>query len=224
MERCVQKIKKGCFYFLYSLVKRGFARLFGPLHGRYGANLAVGYVAALLNTLPILPFETVSLRVITSADRHGPLRVAADLWRADGIRGFYRGAGNYPVLSLKPAVQETVIDQTALLFSRRGWPRRQGRGQGGAGLAGGGPPSAWAKAGGFALGFWGRSVTTVLLYPFFNVQTKVQTGRCRTHTHGEQARAQQPHWHCTRGTHPWGTPNPNHSGAPSTAAPTTAAP
>ena len=51
-------VKKGCFYFLYTLVKRGYTRLVGPLEGAYLGNLAVGYATALLNSLPILPFET----------------------------------------------------------------------------------------------------------------------------------------------------------------------
>ena len=37
-----------------------------------------------------------------------------------------------------------------------------------------GRPDGLSRAGGFALGFWGRTVTTMLLYPFFHVQTKVR--------------------------------------------------
>jgi hypothetical protein len=121
-------------------------------------NLVVGYIAALINTIPIMPFETVSLRVITNKENHGPIRIVRDLWKAGGLGAFYHGVANYPVLSVKPAVQETVIDQTKLIVLR---VRQQ---------------AEMSAAGGFILGFWGRTVTTGILFPFFSVQTKVQTG------------------------------------------------
>jgi hypothetical protein len=81
-------------------------------------NLVVGYIAALINTIPIMPFETVSLRVITNKENHGPIRIARDLWKAGGLGAFYHGVANYPVLSVKSAVQETIIDQTKLIVLR----------------------------------------------------------------------------------------------------------
>ena len=109
-------VKKGCFYIIYVLVKRAYESAFGSLSGRYAANLVVGYLTALLNSIPILPMETISTRVITNKMREGPLTLARRIWAERGLAGFYEGWEAYPFLSLKPAIQETVIDQSKILF------------------------------------------------------------------------------------------------------------
>ena len=72
-------------------------------------NVVVGYIAALINTMPIMPFETVSLRVITNKENHGPIRIVRDIWKAGGLGAFYHGVANYPILSIKPAVHATIV-------------------------------------------------------------------------------------------------------------------
>ena len=84
---------------------------FAAVQRQYGANMIVGYAAALLNSVPILPFETVSTRVMTDTESQGSLSIACQIWRERGLLGFYEGWEAYPVLSLKPAIQETIIDQ-----------------------------------------------------------------------------------------------------------------
>ena len=115
-------------------------------------------VGNLINLSIHLPFETVSLRVITNKENHGPIRIVRNLWKAGGLGAFYHGVANYPILSIKPAVKDTIIDQTKLIVLRI---RQQ---------------AEISAVGGFILGFWGRTVTTGILFPFFSVQTKVQTG------------------------------------------------
>ena len=46
-------VKKGCFYIIYVLVKRAYEAAFGSLAGRYLHNLVVGYLTALLNSVPM---------------------------------------------------------------------------------------------------------------------------------------------------------------------------
>ena len=73
------------------------------------------------------------------------MTIARTIWREKGLLGFYEGWEAYPFLSLKPALQETIIDQT-----RIAWLRWVGR----AGLKG---------SEGFLLGGWGRIVTTLIM-------------------------------------------------------------
>ena len=73
------------------------------------------------------------------------MTIARTIWREKGLLGFYEGWEAYPFLSLKPALQETIIDQT-----RIAWLRWVGR----AGLKG---------SEGFMLGGWGRIVTTLIV-------------------------------------------------------------
>jgi hypothetical protein len=123
-----------------------------------GPFSSIMQVGNLINLSIHLPFETISLRVITNKENHGPIRIVRNLWKAGGLGAFYHGVANYPILSIKPAVQETIIDQTKLIVLRI---RQQ---------------AEMSAVGGFILGFWGRTVTTGILFPFFSVQTKVQTG------------------------------------------------
>jgi hypothetical protein len=46
-------VKKGCVYIIYVLVKRAYEAAFGSLAGRYLHNLVVGYLTALLNSVPM---------------------------------------------------------------------------------------------------------------------------------------------------------------------------
>lgn len=46
-------MKKGCFYIIYVLVKRAYEAAFGSLAGRYLHNVVVGYLTALLNSIPM---------------------------------------------------------------------------------------------------------------------------------------------------------------------------
>ena len=46
-------VKKGCFYIIYVLVKRAYESAFGSLAGRYLHNAIVGYITALLNSVPM---------------------------------------------------------------------------------------------------------------------------------------------------------------------------
>jgi hypothetical protein len=46
-------VKKGCFYIIYVLVKRAYEAVFGSLAGRYLHNVVVGYLTALLNSIPM---------------------------------------------------------------------------------------------------------------------------------------------------------------------------
>ena len=91
------------------------------------------------------PFETLSTRTMTDKENQGAVTIARTIWREKGLLGFYEGWEAYPFLSLKPALQETIIDQT-----RIAWLRWVGR----AGLKG---------SEGFLLGGWGRIVTTLIM-------------------------------------------------------------
>ena len=61
-------VKKGCYYVLYVGMKRSYEALFGTLAGRYTANMVVAYLTALINSVPILPFETLSTRTMTDKE------------------------------------------------------------------------------------------------------------------------------------------------------------
>ena len=111
--------------------------------------------------MPILPFETLSTRVMTDTQRQGALPIARQIWRERGLIGFYEGWEAYPLLSLKPAIQETIIDQTKIA-----WLTWVGR----ASLRG---------SEGFMLGGWGRVLTTMLMYPVFKVRLLIASGHMK---------------------------------------------
>jgi solute carrier family 25 (peroxisomal adenine nucleotide transporter), member 17 len=108
-----------------------------------------------------LPFETISTRVMTDKKNQGALSHVREIWRESGILGFYSGWEAYPVLSLKPAIQETIIDQ-----SKMAWLAWVGR-------------PALEGFEGFALGGWGRILTTMLMYPVFKVRLLISSGNMR---------------------------------------------
>jgi adenine nucleotide transporter 17 len=108
-----------------------------------------------------LPFETLSTRVMTDTQNQGALSITWQIWRERGLLGFYEGWEAYPLLSLKPAIQETIIDQSKIAFLS--WVGRSG-------LRG---------AEGFALGGWGRVLTTMLMYPVFKVRLLIASGNMK---------------------------------------------
>ena len=64
-------------------------------------------------------------------------------------------------MSLKPAIQETIIDQSKMAWLA--WARR----------------STLEGFEGFVLGGWGRILTTMLMYPVFKVRLLVSSGNMK---------------------------------------------
>lgn len=95
---------------------------------------------------------------MTDTKNRGALSHAREIWQEQGLFGFYSGWETYPLLSLKPAIQETVIDQSKIAFLA--WSRR----------------STLEGIEGFVLGGWGRMLTTMLMYPVFKVRLLISSG------------------------------------------------
>lgn len=98
---------------------------------------------------------------MTDTKNQGALSHVRAIWRERGLLGFYEGWEAYPVLSLKPAIQETIIDQSKIAWLV--WTNRNTLG----------------GSEGFVLGGWGRVLTTMLMYPVFKVRLLISSGNMK---------------------------------------------
>jgi hypothetical protein len=130
----------------------------------FWANLMLGYLAGLLNTVFLSPLETLATRVMVSREPITMLDAARDVLHHHGVRGFYFGQPTATMfISANPAVQNTVFDQirAALLGDRK----------------------ALGFAEAFLVGVLAKSVATVTTYPASRATSIIQNtptvGRAR---------------------------------------------
>ena len=152
-----QGITRFTYYYIY-------AWLLTFYKNRYGkpatlANLLIGYVAGLLNTGVLNPCETVSNMVIdvrTLSVNECMQRVI----QRDGYSGFFRGWESTFVVSMNPAIQNTVYDQIKA-FLLLGMAKSSGLGY-------------WQS---FWLGAFSKAVATVSTFPVQRAKMIVQCSR-----------------------------------------------
>jgi len=143
------------YYYFYSWLGTAYKTRYGR-PGMF-ANLMIGYLAGLLNTGILNPFETISNMVISdrSLSVSDALAVAT---KEDGWGGLFRGWESTFVVSMNPAIQNTVYDQIKALLLRG---RKSGLGY-------------WQS---FWLGALAKAVATVSTYPVQRAKMIVQCDR-----------------------------------------------
>jgi len=97
------------FYYFYSFLTRAIR----PNNGRLGfwANLLVGYLSAVINTLPSNPLEIIAVQAMKDKNDRSIPQIIADIYQQEGMEGFYKGWRLNFITSLNPAIQNTLFDQ-----------------------------------------------------------------------------------------------------------------
>ena len=150
-----QGVTRFSYYYFYAWL--------GTMYkGRYGrpgtlANLVIGYVAGLLNTFILNPFETVSNMIISDRNLSVHDALAAAM-KDDGLGGLFRGWESTFVVSMNPAIQNTVYDQVKAILLKT---QQSGLGY-------------WQS---FWLGAFAKAVATVSTYPVQRAKMIVQCDR-----------------------------------------------
>lgn len=150
-----QGVTRFSYYYFYAWLGTAYK----SRYGRPGtvANLAIGYLAGLLNTGILNPFETISNMVIS--DRSLSVRDAlTTATKEDGLGGLFRGWESTFVVSMNPAVQNTVYDQIKASLQKM---QQSGLGY-------------WQS---FWLGAFAKAVATVSTYPVQRAKMIVQCDR-----------------------------------------------
>lgn len=141
------------YYYIYTFLRNHYTARWGTKPTTFW-NLLIGYVTGLLNTVVLNPFETVSNLVI--AKNLSAQEACSILQAKDGMAGFYRGWRGTFLVSLNPAVQNTVFDQLKALLVGGG----HGKGLG-----------FWQS---FWLGAFSKAIATLCTYPAMRARTMVQ--------------------------------------------------
>jgi hypothetical protein len=149
-----QGLSRFTYYYLYQSVINRYKGFAGVEKLGTVANLLLGYLAGLLNTVFLSPLETVSTRVLASKSPLTMSRATADVIKESGLAGFYYGWSATYYSSCNPAIQNTAYDQIKLLLLR-------GR-------------AVLGFAESFWLGAFTKALATFLTYPPSRVKSLIQ--------------------------------------------------
>ena len=142
------------YYFIYQSVINRFRQLTGRRTYGTVANLCLGYVSGLLNTVFLSPLETISTRVLAAKRPTGMVAATRRVLGESGVAGFYYGWTATFYSSTNPAIQNTAYDQLKRLLLR------------------GRPALGFAEA--FWLGAFTKALATVVTYPPTRVKAMIQ--------------------------------------------------
>ena len=159
------------YYYLYAW----FSRLVTARTGSslsVGSNLAIGYIVGVLNTIPSNPMDVVSTVVMHSTTRASVFDVMTNIYKTEGMFGFWKGAQLTFVTALNPAIQNTLFDQLKQWWLQRGG----GGGGGGGGRTRFGRQRLYLTAfESFVLGAFAKAMATITTYPFSRAKVMTST-------------------------------------------------
>jgi hypothetical protein len=145
----------GSYSVLHSLWKKAMDAPMG-----FFPDLCAGYLAEF-STLPFaLPFEAIATRMQTSKGET-PLQAVANVFKEQGIPGFYKGLSAYFALCVTPAITNSTFTQikNLVLSSREGKN----------------PTLGTLES--FVFGAIARTVAVCIMYPWLNAKTKMQAAK-----------------------------------------------
>jgi hypothetical protein len=145
----------GSYSVLHSLWKKAMSAPMG-----FVPDLCAGYLAEF-STLPFaLPFEAIATRMQTSKGET-PLQAVANVFKEQGIPGFYKGLSAYFALCVTPAITNSTFTQikNLVLSSREGKN----------------PTLGTLES--FVFGAIARTVAVCIMYPWLNAKTKMQAAK-----------------------------------------------
>lgn len=150
-----------CYDFLINTVKEGGTKITPSV------TLVLGYIAGVLNMTPTMPLEVLGTVQQTSSSSGSTWHHAQEIWRKDGLGGFYKGFRFNLLLCFNPAIQNTVFDHLKRVYQNVIRTRHNIDSSKAVKLT---PLQA------FVLGAVAKLVATLLTYPWIARKTRVQSG------------------------------------------------
>jgi adenine nucleotide transporter 17 len=155
---------QGVYYYWYSFL-RTWAEGRGPVKKKVGTlmSLFIGALAGAITVFFTNPIWVITTRLQTTKEtskkdgnpeRKGVLETALEVYKENGILGFWNGLIPALILVSNPAIQYMVFEQTKLLLERKRKPL--------------------TSIDHFFLGSFAKTVATVATYPYLTVKTRLQ--------------------------------------------------
>lgn len=158
--RTIQQIvQKFSFYYCYA----SMLRLAGKKNLSFWPNLVLGYLAGVGSVLGSNPLEMVSTRQQTGSGKgKNAVEILQEVLVTSGPLGLFAGASSNLILSINPAIENTLFDQLkdALLLR---WSLKV--------------LSTWTA---FWLGALAKMIATALTFPLIRAKTIMQAGTTKT--------------------------------------------
>jgi len=119
-----QICQKFLYYYTYDFLLRIFKGLQRKQKISFAANVLVGYIAGVIAVLISNPLEVLSTRQQlmskpSSGQAPGLASTVLKMLQEEGISSFFRGAQANVILSINPAIENSMFDQVKMWFLRR---------------------------------------------------------------------------------------------------------
>lgn len=116
-----QIFQKFIYYYLYDGLRSIYKSIMEVRTVAFGPNLVTGYVSGVLTVLSVNPLEVASTRqqLGQSSGETSTIAVMRRMARDEGVGVFYRGCLPNVILSINPAIENTLFDQIRVRYMRR---------------------------------------------------------------------------------------------------------